>query len=186
MQANTKLLVTLTFLIIFSGLGFLFFGLSKTEPVTVSNNPTIATNSAVAGTDNSGVLVTHVVDGDTIEIETGERVRYIGIDTPETVDPKRPVGCFGKEASNKNKELVQGKRVILEADIEDKDKYGRLLRYVYLPLENGQMLFIEDYLIREGFGKLLIIPPDDKHSERLTQAQTEARINFRGLWGSCK
>src|SRR3989344_1004643 len=166
MQNNTKLLVIFTFLIIIVGSGFLFIGLSEDKIQQKAETP-LATQSAVAGLGTTGVLVTHVVDGDTIQIETGETVRYIGIDTPETVHPKKPVECYGKEASNKNKELVQGKRVVLEADKEDKDLYGRLLRYVYLPLENGQMLFIEDYLIREGYGKLLIIPPDDKYKERL-------------------
>ena len=76
--------------------------------------------------------VIRVVDGDTIEIEGGQKVRYIGIDTPETVDPSRPVGCYGKEASDKNKELVEGKIVRLEKDISETDRYGRLLRYIYV------------------------------------------------------
>src|SRR3990167_3408922 len=78
------------------------------------------------------VLVTRVIDGDTIEIEGGQKVRYIGIDTPETVDPRKPVQCFGVEASNKNKELVSGKRDRLEKDVSETDKYGRLLRYIYI------------------------------------------------------
>lgn len=171
---NTKLLVAFSIFIVIVGLGFLFLGLHKTNSNLIQKEAT-----------SSGILVTKVLDGDTIEIEGGQRVRYLGIDTPETVDPKRPVGCFGKEASNKNKELVEGKKVILESDIEDQDKYGRLLRYVYLPLEKGEMLFVQDDLIREGFGKLLIIPPDNKYEDRLRQAQNEARENLRGLWGSC-
>ena len=72
-------------------------------------------------------LVTKVIDGDTIEIEGGMRVRYIGIDTPETVDPRKPLQCFGKEATNKNRQLVAGKKVYLEKDVSETDKYGRLL-----------------------------------------------------------
>ena len=68
--------------------------------------------------------VAHVVDGDTIKLESGEVVRYIGIDTPETVDPRKPVQCFGKEASEKNKELVEGKEVRLVKDTSETDKYG--------------------------------------------------------------
>lgn len=183
-------LIFLSLLIIFLGLGFLFLGLNQHNP----NIPTPQVESIQKEASQVGVLVTKVIDGDTIEIETGEKVRYIGVDTPETVDPRRPVGCFGKEASNKNKELVEGKRIILEADKEDKDKYGRLLRYIFLPIENGpaspamrgeQMLFVDDYLIREGYGKLLIIPPDVKYQDQFIQAQTEARQEKRGLWGAC-
>ena len=72
------------------------------------------------------------MDGDTIIIEEGQKVCYIGIDTPESVHPSKPVECFGKEASNKNKELVEGKRVRLETDVSDTDRYGRLLRYVWV------------------------------------------------------
>lgn len=176
-------LVFLSLLIIFLGLGFLFFGLNLHNPTIPLPTPKVESIQKEA--NQVGVLVTKVIDGDTIELETGEKVRYIGVDTPETVDPRRPVGCFGKEASNKNKELVEGKRVILEADKEDKDKYGRLLRYIFLPIENGQILFIDDYLIREGYGKLLIIPPDVKYQDQFTQAQMEARENRRGLWGNC-
>ena len=74
--------------------------------------------------------VARVIDGDTIELENGERVRYIGMDTPETVHPSKPVQCFGKAASAENSKLVSGKTVRLEKDVSDTDKYGRLLRYV--------------------------------------------------------
>lgn len=186
---NTKLLVVSSILIILLGLGFLFLGFNQSSSIPIQPTPNPTAEEVQGEASPSGILVTvvvtKVIDGDTIEIATGERVRYIGVDTPETVDTRRPVGCFGKEASNKNKELVEGKRVILEADIEDKDKYGRLLRYVYLPIESGQLLFIDDYLIREGFGKLLLIPPDVKYKEQFTQAQMQARQNKRGLWGAC-
>lgn len=178
---NTKPLVIFTVFIILTGLIFLFFGLNQSTVITTP----IPSQTIQGEASQSGILVTKVIDGDTVELEGGQKVRYIGVDTPETLDPKRPVGCFGKEASNENKKLVEGKKVILEADKEDQDKYGRLLRYVFLPLENGQMLFVQDYLIREGFGKLLIIPPDDKYKDQLIQAQMEARLNRRGLWGSC-
>ena len=132
-----------------------------------------------------GVLVTKVIDGDTFEIEDGKRVRILGVDTPETKDPRKPVQCFGKEASNKTKELLEGKRVILEKDITDQDKYGRLLRFVYLPLEDGTMLFANDYLIREGYAMVLTIPPDVKFAEQFLKAQKQARMEKRGLWQKC-
>lgn len=127
-----------------------------------------------------GILVTKVVDGDTIKLEDGTTVRYIGIDTPETVHPSQPVGCFGKEASAKNKELVEGKRVRLEKDVSETDKYGRSLRYVYI----GD-IFVNDYLVRQGFANAISYPPDVKYQDQFRQAEQEARTNKRGLWGSC-
>ena len=125
------------------------------------------------------VKVTQVVDGDTIKLSTGETVRYIGIDTPETVHPIKPVECFGKEASNKNKELVLGKEVRLEKDISETDKYGRLLRYVWV----GDLL-VNEYLVREGYANASSYPPDIKYQDRFTQAEREAREAGVGLWGS--
>jgi micrococcal nuclease len=133
--------------------------------------------------------VIKVVDGDTIEVEEASqsyKLRFIGIDTPETVDPRRPVGCFGKEASAETKRLLEGKLVRLEKDISETDKFGRLLRYVYLPLEDGTELFVDDYLVREGYARVSTYPPDVKFVERLKQAEIEARENNRGLWSKCQ
>ena len=170
MWQNTKLLVTIVLLMLFSGLGLLWFGLKPEATPTATS---------------SGILVTKVVDGDTIDLEDGQTVRFIGIDTPETKDPRRPVGCFGKEASNQTKSLLSGKRVILEKDVSETDKYGRILRYVYLPLDNGQLLFVNDYLVREGFAKALTYPPDVKYNEQFREAERQAREGSRGLWGRC-
>lgn len=193
MFQNTKLLIVACFLIIFSGLSFLWFGLkphsgsvpfpSVTPFIRVSP---IATSPAIYGIEGERALVTKVVDGDTIELQNGKTVRLIGIDTPETVDPRRPVGCFGKEASNETKSLLSGKEVILQKDVSDNDKYGRLLRYIFLPLDNGQTLFVNDYLVRAGFAKVYTYPPDVKFNEQFRQAETEAREEKRGLWARCR
>jgi len=124
--------------------------------------------------------VIRVVDGDTIELENGLKVRYIGIDTPETVKPNTTVECYGKEASNKNKELVEGKMVKLEKDISETDRYGRLLRYVYI-----DNIFVNDILVREGYANASTYPPDVKYQEQLKQAEKEAKDNNKGLWYSC-
>src|SRR3989344_1730333 len=140
--------------------------------------PTIpASGAAVLGEKNQDtVLVTNVIDGDTIEIEGGKIVRYIGIDTPETKHPKKKVQCFGIEAFMENKALVEGKQVRLEKDISETDRYGRLLRYVYI----GD-LFINDYLVRQGYAYAATFPPDVKYQSVFKQAQTEAEQNNRGL-----
>lgn len=124
--------------------------------------------------------VTRVIDGDTVELEGGARVRYIGIDTPETVDPRKSVQCFGQEAAAKNRELVEGKIVELEKDISETDKYGRLLGYVYV---DG--IFVNDYLVRQGFAFASSYPPDIKYQDKFQQAEREARENQRGLWLAC-
>lgn len=128
-------------------------------------------------------LVTRVVDGDTIELEGGEKVRYIGIDTPETVKPGWPVECFGKEASRRNRELVEGKRVTLASDVSDRDRYGRLLRFAYLP--DGT--FVNELLVREGYARVASFPPDISKQDVFLAAERDARAAKRGLWadGSC-
>lgn len=132
------------------------------------------------------LLVTRVIDGDTIEVENGERIRYIGIDTPETVDPRKPVQCFGKEATEKNKELVEGKQVRLEKDITDRDRYNRLLRYVYVAdTPKRSELFVNFELVKQGFAYSYTYPPDVAHQSEFIAAQEEAQEAGRGLWSTC-
>lgn len=128
------------------------------------------------------VFVIKAIDGDTIKIEGGRKVRYIGVDTPETKDPRRGVQCFGKEAWEKNSELVAGKRVRLEKDVRESDDFGRLLRYVWL--DSGIMVNLE--LIEQGYAQSYTYPPDVKHQEKLLEAHRRARSEKRGLWGVCK
>jgi len=124
------------------------------------------------------VNVVKVIDGDTIVLETGETVRYIGIDTPEVSQGRE---CFALEAANKNKELVLGKNVRLEKDISEKDRYGRLLRYVYV----GD-IFVNKILVSEGYATAVTYPPDVKYSNLFEEAERKARESGLGLWGICK
>lgn len=142
----------------------------------------VVQNEKASGTNNfvGAYKVTRVIDGDTIEIEGGEKVRYIGIDTPETVDPDRPVECFGPEATQKNKELVEGQTVRLEKDTTNRDKYNRLLRYVYVGTN-----FINLELVKLGFAKSVAYPPDLQHQSEFSAAQIEAQKSNLGLWKAC-
>ena len=128
--------------------------------------------------------VVHVADGDTIVVDVDgrtEKVRILGADTPETVDPRKPVQCYGPEASAHTKaRLAPGTRVSLETDAEVRDKYGRLLAYVYVA-----GVRYDDELLRLGFARLLIIPPNGVHARAMLQAELEARAAGRGLWGAC-
>ena len=129
--------------------------------------------------------VTRVVDGDTVHVRIGDRaetVRYIGMDTPETVKPDTPVQCFGKAASAANRRLVDGQRVRLRIDAEPRDRYGRLLAYVYR-LRDG--LFVNGALVRQGFATILTIPPNVRHARALRSMERRARRQRRGLWGAC-
>lgn len=159
------------------GLGMIISGLKVKQASLTQEEP--------LGIDGQRVKVIQVIDGDTIEIERGQLVRYTGIDTPETVDPRRPVGCFGKEAAEENKKLVENKSVVLTKDVSETDKYQRLLRYVYVMLDNGQVLFVNDHLVRQGFAKVSTYPPDVKFTEQLLEAEREAREGNRGLWSKC-
>ena len=132
--------------------------------------------------------VRKVVDGDTIELEDGQKVRYIGMDTPETKHPKKSVQCYGREASAKNKELVEGKQILMEKDVSETDRYGRLLRYIYLPnpKASDEAIFVNEYLVEQGYARLLTYPPDIKYNEILQAAEKTARKQNKGLWSSCK
>lgn len=187
--SKKKLSIALV-LVLFLGSALLWKGLLGEPRVTQRevSQPSLVAEASSAATLSQireDVLVTRVIDGDTIEIEGGRKVRYVGIDTPETVDPRRAVGCFGQEASRENKGLVEGKEVYLMRDISEEDKYGRLLRLVYLPLEDGSAIFVNDYLVRQGFAKAMTVPPDVTFAKQFVEAQREARVAKRGLWEKC-
>ncbi len=118
--------------------------------------------------------VIKVIDGDTIIIEGGYRVRYIGIDTPEIYPG---LEAFGMEAREANRKLVEGKEVRLERDVSETDKYGRLLRYVYV-----DDIFVNAELVRQGLAQVKAYPPDTKYQEYLEELETQARQASRGIW----
>jgi micrococcal nuclease len=124
-----------------------------------------------------------VVDGDTIRVRIGgaeEPVRYIGIDTPESVQPGAPVECFAKRASAFNARLVEGERVRLVTDVEARDRYGRLLAYVY-----RDDLFVNAELVRRGYATVATFPPNVRHAGLFRRLADRARMSERGLWRRC-
>ena len=127
--------------------------------------------------------VSRVIDGDTVEVRIAGRedeVRYIGIDTPETVKPGTPVQCFGPQASAFNHRLVAGRSVRLVFDRERRDVYGRLLAYVY-----AGRRFVNAVLVRRGFARTLTIPPNVTHAGLFHLLARAAGATGRGLWGAC-
>jgi micrococcal nuclease len=137
------------------------------------------------GTEPSSAhaYVVRAVDGDTIEVRLGDRledVRYIGVDTPETVKPGTPVQCFGHRASDFDHRLVEHREVRLVLGVERRDVYGRLLAYVYL----GDR-FVNAELVRRGLARTLTIPPNDRHAALFRGLEMKAARAGRGLWGVC-
>jgi len=126
------------------------------------------------------VLVVRVVDGDTFEIDGGERVRLIGVDTPETVKPNSPVECFGPESSAALRHLIEGQSIRLEKDKTDRDQYGRLLRYAY-----AGDVFVNEALVREGYARAVAYKPDTAMQAALVGAETTARQANIGRWSAC-
>ena len=131
-------------------------------------------------------VVTYVLDGDTIEVRIAdrlERVRLLGIDTPETVDRDQPVECYGPEASAELKELLPvGTVVRLERDVEPRDAYNRLLAYVY---RVGDSLFVNAEMARRGLAVELQIAPNGARQPVIRAAVDEARAANRAIWGVC-
>ena len=154
----------------------------------------VAVYTAMAGDDPGGSAargqasegrVTRVVDGDTIHVQVGgrdETVRYIGVDTPESVKPGAPVQCFAKRASAFNRRFVDGEQVRLVLDAEPRDRYGRLLAYVYRVRDKR---FVNAALVRRGYAVPLTIPPNVAHAEQFRKLASAARRAGRGLWSSC-
>ena len=141
--------------------------------------------------DYTNIYVKRAVDGDTLELQSGERVRLIGIDTPEmheseklyrdsqrTEQDIRTIKELGRRAYEFTRSLVEGKRVSLEFDVEKHDKYGRLLAYVYL--KDGT--FVNARVVEEGYASLMTIPPNVKYADLFLKLYRESRQNKRGLW----
>jgi micrococcal nuclease len=141
------------------------------------------TGAALAG------RVVRVVDGDTVRVRLGggrgtQTVRYIGVDTPESVKPGEPVQCFAKQASEFNRRLVAGRRVRLEVGRERKDRYGRLLAYVYV--RRSGRAFVNAELVRRGYARTLEIAPNTDQAKRFERLEGSARRAGRGLWKACE
>ncbi len=150
-------------------------GLGSITGYIATSSPTLRRPDAT-----SAAQVKRVIDGDTIELSDGQVVRYIGIDTPETKHPNKAVQCYGEEATSQNEAMVLGKMVILEQDVSNTDRYGRLLRYVWV---DDQL--INWQLVVSGFAFAKSYPPDVAYQASFNQAQQFARENEQGLWGVC-
>jgi micrococcal nuclease len=150
----------------------------------LEDSPAPSDQSSPAPATEREATVLRVVDGDTILVRgsegRSERVRYIGVDTPESVKPDSPVECFGREASDYNKQLVQGRKVRLVADREAEDRFGRSLAFVYV----GDT-FVNAQMIRGGYARTIEIEPNTSKAEFFADLERVAIRTRKGLWRAC-
>lgn len=167
--------VILFFIIIF--VIVILFQRPPSDAHILENSSLTSLVSTVAPLNVNEALVTNVLDGDTIEINGNTKVRYIGIDTPEMSDSN----CHAAAAKARNVALVLDRNVILEKDVSDRDRYNRLLRYVYLT--DGT--FVNKLLVSEGLARTLYIKPDIAQYEVFRSLEHTAKAEKKGLWGDC-
>jgi len=162
-------------------LGILLFGC--TGEVTSSPEASLSPKGSITDNNRSNLVqyeVIRVIDGDTVELKNGERLRYNDIDTPETVHPSKPIECYGAEASKKNKELVEGETILVELGNPEKDRYGRLLGYVYI-----DDLFVNAELVRGGYAEVNSYGNPGSKIVELINIERDAKLKSTGLWSSC-
>ncbi len=157
-----------------------------TATVTVTGDPRASVTRSPSVTGGGGHLATviRVVDGDTAHVLVRGRdvtVRFIGVDTPETVAPGQPIECYGPEASQFTMRQLTGQRVRLEFDVDRIDAFGRTLAYLWL--HDGSLF--NEMLVRRGFATVATYPPDTRYVQRFAAAQRAAKATERGLWGAC-
>lgn len=152
---------------------------SPSPPVVVPSPTPSQAGSENAKEGKTVATISRVIDGDTVELSTGEKVRLIGIDTPESVHPDKDKNTeYGKVASAYSKERLDRKTVYLEKDVSETDRYGRLLRYLYL--EDGT--FYNEQIVKDGYANVSTYPPDVKYKDVFVEAERYARENNKGLW----
>jgi micrococcal nuclease len=159
---------------------------TASQPLTTANSAGRQIGADGTNAVASNAVVVRAIDGDTIDVKIRghtERIRLIGVDTPETVKPNTPVQCYGPEASAFTKHLLSaGTQVRLVRDVEARDVYGRLLAYVY---RSSDGLFVNLVLAADGYARPLTIPPNDSLEPAFAHAASTAEAAKKGLWGKC-
>ena len=158
---------------------------SRPSPYPLPSGERVQLTGPGQGTEALVGRVVRTVDGDTIHVRLGsgiEKVRYIGIDTPEVHHPTRGEEPGGRAASEVNRRLVGDRAVRLEPDVQTRDRYGRLLAYVWVQGPDGVEVMVNAELVRLGYAAVLTVPPNVRHAELFRQLAAEARAQHRGLW----
>jgi micrococcal nuclease len=163
---------------------FLLACTTATVTVSTDGGPSSPSASGSPAHGKSLAAVTRVVDGDTAHVLFRGKdvtIRFIGVDTPETVAPGQPIECYGPESSQFTIRRLTGRKVRLEFDVERIDPFGRTLAYLWMP--DGSMF--NETLVRDGFATVATYPPDTRYVDRFEAAQRAAKAADRGLWGVC-
>jgi micrococcal nuclease len=154
--------------------------------LTLSAAPVLAE----PGSDAPLVTVTGVVDGDTVRVQfddgSFEPLRIIGVNTPERVDPREPAECFGLDASARTMELALFRKAVLETDVAPRDRFGRLLGYLWFQNADGNLWMLNERLAAEGYATQLTIQPNSRYADRFAAAVQSARDQSLGLWRACE
>lgn len=161
--ARIKKLALVVILFVFSGLAFSWYTSTKQQAFRVSE----------------------VIDGDTIRLEDGRRIRYISVDSPELSKGEKEDECFAQEAKRLNEKLVLGKKIRLEFDTNEMDRFGRYLAYVYLKNSPQEEIFLNEHLLAEGRGEFQLDTVNLRYQSVLIKAAETASQEKKGLWGSC-
>lgn len=177
-----SLIIVCSFLLLLFFTSLFIFNWRYSIPENRSLVPTIVAETSptpLTLVDREKAKVAKVIDGDSVLLANGRQVRYVGINTPE-FRKILPSECYAQEAYEENRVLVEGKEVELVKDVSESDKYGRLLRYVYL---NGVM--VNEYLLQNGYARVMGIPPDTKYYRKFLSIEQSAKTAQSGLWGKC-
>jgi micrococcal nuclease len=155
-----------------------FFGLEKIQSVSSKSKTDIGNQKVEESKIN------RVIDGDTAVLKDGRTIRFLNVDTPETKKPETPIMCFGKEASEFTKALIEGQDVTLVSDKEDQDKYGRSLRFIFLKGRNIDDInqSVNALLVQKGFARTVVYRPNDTFEKEFTGYQFEAQKKGLGVW----
>lgn len=154
-------------------------------PAASTESATTTTTQAAAPSVTTPVsfVVSRVVDGDTLVVEPGTKIRLLSVDSPETVDPHKPVQCYGPEASKHLKELLPaGTVVTLEHEKGYYDRYGRELAQVYRASDH---LHVNAELVQDGYARVMVVSPNTASKAQFEALEAEAKAAHRGLWGAC-
>jgi len=159
---------------------------NKTKLISLFLTPVILLTASLIylKTNQPHLKVTQVIDGDTIKLEDGATVRYIGLDSPELAKGKTPAECFAIKAKQLNQDLVLNQKVRLELNTNHMDRFGRTLAYVFLKTDQNEIL-VNQYLLEQGAGKYFMDTINTKYSKTLTDSANQAHGQKQGLWSDC-
>lgn len=177
------------FLLLVSVIALVFSAGINQDSITkfFSNEILVENRKAPSDLSLEKVVVSIVIDGDTVKLEDGRTIRYLNVDTPETKKASTPVMCFGPEASEFNRRMVENKTIWIKGDKQDQDRYGRYLRFIFLSEEAAGNIdnSLNALIVKEGYGRTSIYKPNNTFEKKFYDYQKQAQEKKSGIWGAC-